>query len=135
MRRSVHNLRSYFPVINIPVLLRIMGLLLVIEAAFLLVPLATCLIYGESDWKAFLITFAVTLATGSVMAFAIHPTSPSMGKREGFLLTAMVWVFFSTFGMLPFMLMTDRPLSVSDAFFEAMSGFLSLIHISEPTRR
>ena len=123
MRRSVHNLRSYFPVINIPVLLRIMGLLLVIEAAFLLVPLATCLIYGESDWKAFLITFAVTLATGSVMAFAIHPTSPSMGKREGFLLTAMVWVFFSTFGMLPFMLMTDRPLSVSDAFFEAMSGF------------
>ena len=83
MRRSVHNLRSYFPVINIPVLLRIMGLLLVIEAAFLLVPLATCLIYGESDWKAFLITFAVTLATGSVMAFAIHPTSPSMGKRDG----------------------------------------------------
>ncbi len=123
MRRSVHNLRSYFPVINIPVLLRIMGLLLVIEAAFLLVPLTTCLIYGESDWKAFLITFAVTLATGSVMVFAIHPTSPSMGKREGFLLTAMVWVFFSTFGMLPFMLMTDRPLSVSDAFFEAMSGF------------
>lgn len=47
MRRSVHNLRSYFPVINIPVLLRIMGLLLVIEAAFLLVPLTTCLIYGE----------------------------------------------------------------------------------------
>ena len=123
MRRPIHNLRSYFPVINIPVLLRIMGLLLVIEAAFLLVPLATCLIYGESDWQAFLITFVITLATGSVMAFAIHPSSPSMGKREGFLLTAMVWVFFSTFGMLPFMLMSDRPLSVSDAFFEAMSGF------------
>ena len=123
MRRPIHNLRSYFPVINIPVLLRIMGLLLIIEAAFLLVPLATCLIYGESDWRAFLFTFAVTVATGSVMAFAIRPTSSAMGKREGFLLTAMVWVFFSTFGMLPFMLMADRPLSVSDAFFDALSGF------------
>lgn len=100
-----------------------MGLLLIIEAVFLLVPLGTCLIYGESDWRAFLITFAITLATGSVMTFTIHPSSPSMGKREGFLLTAMVWVFFSTFGMLPFILMSDRPLCVSDAFFEAMSGF------------
>lgn len=123
MRRPLHNLRTYFPIINIPVLLRIMGLLLIIEAIFLLVPLATCLIYGESDWRAFLLTFAITLATGSVMAFAIQPSSPSMGKREGFLLTAMVWVFFSTFGMLPFMLMSEQPLSVSDAFFEAMSGF------------
>lgn len=123
MRRPIHNLRNYFPIINIPVLLRVMGLLLIIEAVFLLVPLITCLIYGESDWRAFLFTFAVTIATGSVMAFAIHPTSPSMGKREGFLLTAMVWIFFSTFGMLPFMLMSERPLSISDAFFEAMSGF------------
>ena len=123
MQRPIHSLRNYFPIINIPVLLRIMGLLLIIEAVFLLVPLITCLIYGESDWRAFLFTFAVTMATGSVMAFAIHPTSTSMGKREGFLLTAMVWIFFSTFGMLPFMLMSDRPLSISDAFFEAMSGF------------
>ena len=109
--------------VNFPVLLRVMGLLLIIEASFLLVPLGTCLAYGESDWKAFLISFGITLVSGCVMTFAIHPSSPSMGKREGFLLTAMVWVFFSTFGMLPFILMNERPLSVSDAFFEAMSGF------------
>lgn len=45
-----------------------------------------------------------------------------MGKREGFLLTASVWVVFSVFGMIPFII-CDTPLSVSDAFFEAMSGF------------
>ncbi|MDE5745345.1 MAG: TrkH family potassium uptake protein, partial [Paramuribaculum sp.] len=45
-----------------------------------------------------------------------------MAKREGFLLTACVWVFFTIFGMLPFML-CDSPLSLSDAFFEGMSGF------------
>ena len=109
--------------VNFPVLLRVLGLLLIIEASFLLVPLGTCLLYGETDWLAFLISFAITLVAGVTMAFAIHPSSPVMGKREGFLLTAMVWVFFSTFGMLPFILMNDQPLSVSDAFFEAMSGF------------
>ena len=122
MRHSVYSLHNYLPMINLPVLLRIMGLLLIIEACFLIVPLATCLIYGESDWEAFLLTFVITLVTGSVMAFAIHPSSPAMGKREGFLLTGMVWVFFSSFGMLPFIFMSE-PLSVSDAFFEAMSGF------------
>ncbi len=123
MRRSVRQLNQYFPMINFPVLLRIIGLLLVIESVFLLFPLATCLYYGESDWEGFALTFGITAVTGSLMAFCIKPTSSSMGKREGFLLTALVWVFFSCFGMLPFMLMNTQPLSVSDAFFEAMSGF------------
>lgn len=123
MTRRVRQLNQYFPTINFPVLLRIIGLLLVIESVFLLVPLATCLIYGENDWKSFLITFCVTAVTGGAMAFTIHPSTPSMGKREGFLLTALIWILFSGFGMLPFILMEDRPLSVSDSFFEAMSGF------------
>lgn len=116
-------LRDYTPNINIPVLLRIIGLLLAIEGAFLIVPLVTCLIYDESDWQWFLITMAASVGIGSLMAFCIHPTSSNMRKREGFLLTAMVWIFFSLFGMLPFMLMEKEPMSISDAFFEAMSGF------------
>lgn len=111
------------PMINMPVLLRIMGLLLIIEAVFLLIPLATCLVYNEEDWKPFLLTFLVTGLTGGVMAFGIHPSSSAMGKREGFLLTALVWVFFSAFGMIPFTLMENGAMSVSDAFFESMSGF------------
>ncbi len=123
MGRRVRQLNQYFTTINFPVLLRIIGLLLIIESVFLLIPLTTCLIYGENDWRCFLIAFGVTAITGGAMAFTIHPSTPSMGKREGFLLTALVWVFFSAFGMLPFMFMENQPLSVSDAFFEAMSGF------------
>lgn len=123
MKRLIAIIDKLFPTINIPVLLRVIGLLLLIEAAFLLTPLITCLYYGESDWKGFLISLGITLISGSIMTFGIHPNSHSMGKREGFLLTALVWVFFSIFGMLPFMLMSEKPLSVSDAFFEAMSGF------------
>lgn len=109
--------------INYPMLLRVIGWLLMIEAGFLLIPLATCAVYGElHDLEAFGITAAITAATGVAMTFGIRPRRPDMAKREGFLLTASVWLFFTIFGMIPFML-CSTPLSVSDAFFEAMSGF------------
>lgn len=118
------SLLRYRPtIINFPVILRIIGLLLIIEGLFLVVPLVTCLIYGEHDWVCFCLTLIVTIAAGSVMSFGIRPRNPRMGKREGFLLTALIWIFFSGFGMIPFIFMERQPMSVSDAFFEAMSGF------------
>ncbi len=111
------------PRVNLPVLLRVIGYLLLIESAFLLLPLGTALWYREADWTAFLIAAVITFASGAGMSFGIKPSSSSLGKREGFLLTASVWVVFSLFGMIPFMLMQPRPLGVCDAFFEAMSGF------------
>ncbi|MDE6264183.1 MAG: TrkH family potassium uptake protein [Paramuribaculum sp.] len=109
--------------INYPMVLRVIGWLLMIEAGFLLFPTATCLIYGEmDDFTAFAISTAVTFVAGAGMTFGIHPARHDMAKREGFLLTACVWIFFTVFGMLPFMLGADT-LSLSDAFFEGMSGF------------
>ena len=109
--------------INYPMLLRVVGWLLMIEAGFLLIPLLTCLIYQEtSDLVAFAISAGITAVVGVLMTFGIHPRRNDMAKREGFLLTASVWVFFIVFGMIPFLL-CSTPLSVSDAFFEAMSGF------------
>ncbi|WP_297068339.1 TrkH family potassium uptake protein [uncultured Duncaniella sp.] len=118
------NFLRYRPtVINFPVILRIIGLLLIIEGLFLSVPLATALVYHENDWMCFLLTMVVTTVAGTIMTFGIRPRNPRMGKREGFLLTALIWVFFSIFGMIPFIFMEKQPMSVSDAFFEAMSGF------------
>ncbi|MDE5836231.1 MAG: TrkH family potassium uptake protein [Paramuribaculum sp.] len=109
--------------INYPMVLRVIGWLIMIEACFLLFPAATCIIYEENaDFKAFAISAAVTVVSGCAMTFGIRPSRHEMGKREGFLLTACVWVFFTIFGMLPFML-CKNPLSLSDAFFEGMSGF------------
>lgn len=45
-----------------------------------------------------------------------------MGKREAILLTALIWVILSLFGMLPFLICGTHD-SISDAFFETMSGF------------
>ena len=108
--------------INFRMLVRVMGWLVMIEAAFMLVPLATALVYHEKDTVAFAAGLAITAVTGAGMTFLSRPRRSDMGKREGFLLTALVWVVFSFFGMIPFII-SDVPLNVSEAFFEAMSGF------------
>lgn len=114
--------RSAFFQINWMMLIRIAGWLLLVEGLFMAVPLLTSLYYGEEDFNAFLIAMGVTLGCGVVAAFCVRPRRFDMGKREGFLLTALVWVVFSFFGMIPFLLSTTR-LTVSEAYFEAMSGF------------
>ena len=110
------------PVINVPAVCRMLGWLLLIEAAFMLIPLATSLIYGEDDAMAFVESIAITAGVGLIAILCFRPRIANMGKREGFLLTALVWVVFSTFGMLP-LLIGPTPLTVSEGFFEAMSGF------------
>lgn len=108
--------------INWGMLVKVTGWLLMIEAIFLCVPLAVTLLYGEDDSMAFMVTLLITATAGAGMAFCVNPSRHDMGKREGFLLTAWVWVVFSLFGMLPFLL-GSVSLGVTDAFFESMSGF------------
>ncbi len=108
--------------INILMLARVVGWLMMIESVFMLVPMACSLIYGEADWQAFAISAAVTAMVGFLLNTCIRQHHTQMGKREGFLLTACVWVVFSLFGSVPFVI-CSTPLTLSEAFFEAMSGF------------
>ena len=101
---------------------KVLGQLLLVEAAFMTLPLAVCLFNGEHDWLAFAATIAVTLAVGATTTFGIKPRSALLHRHDGLLLASLAWVMFSLFGMLPFML-CDTPLTASEAFFEAMSGF------------
>lgn len=115
-------IRAEKPLINIAQLLRIIGLLMIFEALFLIIPTLTCVYYGEKDWIPFGGTTILTAVIGILMLSRIRPRTGHMSKRDGFLLTALVWIVFSIFGMLPF-LTCSTPLSISDAFFESMSGF------------
>lgn len=110
------------PVINIAAVCRLLGWLLLIEAAFMLIPMMVSIIYGEDDAIAFGESIAITATVGLLSILSFRPRLSNLGKREGFLLTALVWVVFSAFGMLP-LLIGPTPLNVSEGFFEAMSGF------------
>ncbi|MCM1028672.1 MAG: TrkH family potassium uptake protein [Pseudoflavonifractor sp.] len=118
-RRNHHSLRH----INYLQIARIIGWLLIIEAAFMTVPLATSLLTDKKDLGAFLLSIGITLTAGLSATILVRPRRTEMAKREGFLLTALVWIVFSAFGMLPFIFSDTEPLGITDGFFEAMSGF------------
>lgn len=107
--------------INILMLLRVIGYLLVIEAFFMLIPCVVALIYKENALWDFLICAGISGISGAGMMF-LRPRSKDMGKREAILLTSLTWIILSLFGMLPF-LFVGTHMSITDAFFETMSGF------------
>lgn len=108
--------------INFPKQLTLMGLLLMMEAAFMAVPMAVSLFMGEQDWVAFCMAVGITFLCGLLLRFCVKPRSENLGRKDGCMITCVVWVLYSLFGMLPFMLGSPH-LNVSEGFFEAMSGF------------
>ena len=107
--------------INFRMLLRVIGWLLMLEAFFMLAPCIVGFFYGEHSGLKFLICIGITLGAGFGMV-SLKPKSRDMGKREAIILTGLTWVILSAFGMLPF-LFCGTHMSITDAFFETMSGF------------
>ncbi len=106
---------------------KLFGVLLLIEAAALLLTSAVALHYqrvaGETDARCFLLTAALTASVG-LLLYNIGNMSKrgTLQIRDTFMVVALSWVLFSLFGMLPF-LMNGTVDNVTDAFFETMSGF------------
>lgn len=115
---SYRRKKSY---INIIMLLRVVGFLLMIEGLFMMVPVMVGLIYKEDATLKFLICAGISGVAGCGMTL-LRPRSREMGKREAIMLTGLTWVILSLFGMLPF-LFCGTHMTVTDAFFETMSGF------------
>ena len=107
--------------------IKLFGVLLLIEAAALLLTAAVALYYqrmvGEGDAHYFLLTAGLTGAIG-LLLYSIGKMNKygTLQIRDTFLVVALSWVLFSFFGMLPF-LMYGTVDNVTDAFFETMSGF------------
>lgn len=101
---------------------KVLGQLLLVEAVVLLLPLIVEIADGEREWLGFVLGACGAGAAGSGLVWALRRRPVTVRRREGFLLVSLSWVVFSLFGMLPY-IMCGRPLSVSDAFFETVSGF------------
>ena len=104
------------------IIFNILGKLLVGESVFLFLSLLVSLLYQESDTSAFLYSGLITFAVGGLSYLTSKGVKKDMGKREGYIIVSLVWVVFSIFGCLPYLFSGAIP-SVTDAFFETMSGF------------
>ena len=102
-----------------PIVLTI-GILLCVLATAMLVTAAVAALYGATDWPVFLTCAGFTVFAGGLMISVGYGERPTgLGVREGFLLTAMSWVFVAGFAAVPFM---GLGLTYTDAYFEAISG-------------
>ena len=107
---------------NLKIIIRVLGFLIFVEGVAMLLALAVSLIYGEYDSTAFLISSGICLFTGGIIAWLTNGVSKDIGKREGFIIVALVWIVFSFFGSLPYILSNSIP-NFTNAFFETISGF------------
>ncbi|MDO4566961.1 MAG: potassium transporter TrkG, partial [Oscillospiraceae bacterium] len=100
---------------------RTLGITLLAEAAFLLLPALVSLIYSEDTTWALLVSAGVSALLGLLLA-SIKPRSRTIFAREGFLIVSLGWIGMSIIGALPFYLSGEIP-NLVDAFFETVSGF------------
>lgn len=109
--------------INLPLVFRIEGFLLLLEGLFMLTVLP--LTYLHHGLRAFSMPFSalITLLTGLVLVIATrnHKTEKT-SSRDGVFIVCTSWLVVSLFGAMPFLLSKSVP-NFTDGFFEALSGF------------
>jgi trk system potassium uptake protein TrkH len=98
----------------------VIGYLLLVEAFFMLIATLVSVGYQENFWPLLFAMIVTGIVGGLFIAFC--PQKQAMGKREGYLIVASIWVVFSLFGLIPYYVGGYIP-SFTDAFFEAISGF------------
>lgn len=91
-------------------------------AALLFIPcVIVSLIYADGCARAFLLP-ALLMALCGFLLTLVRPKNRTTYAREGFVTATLMWLLFSLFGALPFVLSGEIPAFV-DAFFETVSGF------------
>ena len=104
-------------------IIRVIGILLMIEAGQLLITLGVALLYRE-DVMPILLPLVLSMALGTAGQLIGRRAGKTMGRRDGYIIVSLVWVIFTLVGMLPFLL-SGSIKDVAGAFFESMSGFTS----------
>ena len=104
------------------IILRIVGILLFIEAAFLLGSVGVSLFYGEDTVRPLLYSAGIIAFIAFLLVTFCKGGERAISRKDGYVVVTLCWIVFSLFGTLPYIL-TDSIPSFTDAFFETMSGF------------
>jgi trk system potassium uptake protein TrkH len=98
-----------------------LGLIAMAMSAFHLLPIAASLFYRDGAAQVFFMSMVVNVAAGAVMWLLTRRFRGALGARDGILLVVLAWAGGSAFAMLPLLQLVPG-LSVTDAYFEAVSG-------------
>ena len=106
---------------NYSMIFFILGWIFNFEAAFMLLPGITAIIYQEKNGLAFLITMIICLAIGLPLTRK-KPQNKVFHAKEGAVTVALSWIVLSRAGAFPFVISGSIPNPI-DAMFETVSGF------------
>ena len=110
--------------INFKTVIRIIGILLLLETVMLLLCSGVSFYYQDEALVDFWVSAGITAGAGLLLAAMGKGGDRQLTRRDGYVLVSFAWVAFSLFGMLPFYISGYIP-SITNAFFETMSGFSS----------
>jgi len=104
------------------VILRILGLLLLVFSASMLPPVVVDLIYQEHAGLPFIESFFVMLLAGVLLFVPLRNHRRELRLRDGFMVVVMFWFVLGSIGGLPLYLSGIHQISITDAVFESISG-------------
>jgi trk system potassium uptake protein TrkH len=108
---------------NLAVVLRILGLMLMLFSLSMLPPVGVAIGYQDGHAHVFALSFAVVAVIGAMLWLPVRHVRGDLRLRDGFLVVSMFWFFLALAGATP-LIITDVPdLSFTEAVFEAVSGF------------
>ena len=97
-----------------------LGILQIILGLSMIAPILAQFFYNELD-SSFISSGIVTIIFGVLFLLSNLDHDNKISLPQAFLLTALSWLSIAIFGSLPF-IFSEIELSVTDAFFESMSG-------------
>ena len=119
---STRNFKKKNSLINGKLISFVLGVLMLVEAGLFLVCAGISWMHNETDYIYFIYTCVINTVVGGMMMAYGKRAGHNITRRDGYCVVSGAWLLFTLFGMLPFIFSGNIP-SVTDAFFETMSGF------------
>ena len=103
---------------------RPLGIPLIGEGIAMLFCLVPALLFSDGTVLQMFVSALLPIVAGIALLYFLPRRVTDSGSRAAYVTVVMMWVFLALFGSVPF-LITGSTRSLSDAFFESMSGLTS----------
>jgi trk system potassium uptake protein TrkH len=118
--------------INFKVIFNLIGMLMFINALFMLLCVFMALIYKEQIYISFLLSSIITATFGGVAYFSTKNAPKKLHRRDGYVIVGAGWFCLILSGALPYFLsipflspeiLAANEFSITNIFFETIAGY------------
>jgi trk system potassium uptake protein TrkH len=120
--------------LNKQLISKVIGSLLLLEAAFMVLCVIVALCYHNKEFLPFFFSLIITAVAGMGLLRVGRGAPTTMSRRDAYVVVTLTWITFSIFGSLPYLFggffgttkfydIAGLSTITTNAFFETMSGF------------